>query len=416
MANSKKQPINVHDGDPSSKRGESSQTPVETSSIKDKATKPRHRASVACVTCRDRRIRCVVPPGDKECTPCKRSGVECVIKNDDERRRYAPEKIFRNFTKPTLHRPISRAYVCSLTERVALLEAMLRDRGDEPPPAFHPPKIRDGHQHSIDHSPAGRITVPCDIQRDHSSPSDQASPQDDRPSFGPNKLNKNESVHSDVHNIGSSSILHSPNDNGIVKRLLSTHGHLSFDQLSGRLRYFGPTTNCHVHSESGSPLRSAQQQSQQTRRADEIISSLPSETHEYLMGLFWQFYNSVLHVLHHEAFNEDRDMGRTQFYSGFLHVCVLAMGFRFADKRRPDIQKLALAHWESNLHREAKYMLDDELERPGDVPLIVALLILSDLETGVGRDTLGWLYGGMAIRLAFDIGYAQIGPSCDDDG
>lgn len=48
----------------------------------------RHRASVACAACRERRIRCVVPKGDRECTQCKRTGTECIIKNDDERRRY----------------------------------------------------------------------------------------------------------------------------------------------------------------------------------------------------------------------------------------------------------------------------------------------------------------------------------------
>lgn len=32
--------------------------------------------------------QCVVPPGQKDCTQCKRSGVECIIKNDDERRRH----------------------------------------------------------------------------------------------------------------------------------------------------------------------------------------------------------------------------------------------------------------------------------------------------------------------------------------
>ena len=48
----------------------------------------RHRASVACASCRDRRIRCVVPKGQGECTQCKRTGIECIIKNDDERRRY----------------------------------------------------------------------------------------------------------------------------------------------------------------------------------------------------------------------------------------------------------------------------------------------------------------------------------------
>lgn len=47
----------------------------------------RHRASVACASCRDRRIRCVVPQGQSECNQCRRAGTECVIKNDDERRR-----------------------------------------------------------------------------------------------------------------------------------------------------------------------------------------------------------------------------------------------------------------------------------------------------------------------------------------
>lgn len=47
----------------------------------------RHRASVACATCRERRIRCVVPKGASECTQCKRAGTDCIIKNDDERRR-----------------------------------------------------------------------------------------------------------------------------------------------------------------------------------------------------------------------------------------------------------------------------------------------------------------------------------------
>jgi hypothetical protein len=57
----------------------------------------RHRASVACASCRDRRIRCVVPKGESECTQCKRNGQECVIKNDDERRRYVlPPLSFRS--------------------------------------------------------------------------------------------------------------------------------------------------------------------------------------------------------------------------------------------------------------------------------------------------------------------------------
>ncbi len=49
--------------------------------------RPRRRASVACTACRERRIRCRIPPGLSGCDQCSRSGVQCVIKYDDERRR-----------------------------------------------------------------------------------------------------------------------------------------------------------------------------------------------------------------------------------------------------------------------------------------------------------------------------------------
>ena len=293
--------------------------------------------------------------------------------------------------------------MCSLTERVALLETMLKEHGAEPPPANHPPKTRHGLPRDEDPSPSRKTAETRTLQEENSSPGSQPSPQDGFGDLDPDHI-ENQSHHGDADSTGSPSMLPPPKKDGMVSRLLSTRGHLSFDQLSGRLRYFGPTTNCHVHSDAENPFDMTQDSSEQARRAEKIIRSLPMETYEYLMDLFWTYYNSVIHVLHQEAFNEDREAGRTQFYSGFLHVCVLAMGFRFADKQRPDIQKISLPQMECTLHREAKYMLDHELERPGGIPSVVALLLLGDLECGVGRDNLGWLYGGLAVRLAFDIG------------
>ncbi|KAF2815741.1 uncharacterized protein BDZ99DRAFT_565677 [Mytilinidion resinicola] len=361
--------------------------PEQAQTAAQKRQKSRHRASVACASCRDRRIRCVVPPGDSECIQCKRSGVECIIKNDDERRR-----------------PISRAYMCSLTERVALLETMLKEHGAEPPPANHPPKTRHGLPQDGDPSPQRGANKPSSNAPDNSSPGSQ---QDDF--IDVDQLdNQDSGSHrgDEVDAPSPSSVLAPgpPRKDGMVNRLLSTRGHLSFDQLSGRLRYFGPTTNCHVHSELGNSHGSNSESSEQSRRAEKIVRSLSLDTYDYLMDIFWHHYNSVIHVLHQEAFNEDRETGRAQFYSGFLHVCVLAMGYRFADKTRPDIQRLSLPQKESTLHREAKYMLDHELERPGGIPSVVALLLLGDLECQVGRDNLGWLYAGLAVRLAFDIG------------
>lgn len=49
-------------------------------------------------------------------------------------------------------------------------------------------------------------------------------------------------------------------------------------------------------------------------------------------------------------------------------------------------------------------MLDLELEHAGGIPAIQALLLLGDLECSVGRDNVGWMYAGMAMRLCYDIG------------
>ncbi|KZM20783.1 DNA binding [Ascochyta rabiei] len=105
------------------------QTSSDESQVKSKAKS--RRASVACTSCRDRRIRCVVPTGKTSCLQCERGSATCTIKDDDERRR-----------------PISRAYVHSLVERIALLEGLLKDQDLPVPPADHPPETRHRSRNS----------------------------------------------------------------------------------------------------------------------------------------------------------------------------------------------------------------------------------------------------------------------------
>ncbi|OAA62748.1 Transcription factor [Niveomyces insectorum RCEF 264] len=503
----------------------------------------RHRASVACASCRDRRIRCVVPKGEAECTQCKRAGTECVIKNDDERRR-----------------PISKAYMSSLSDRISLLESMLVDRGVVPPPAVHPPKTRQDGQskqpQSGDETQPASMTRHCqhpqqqqqqqdqkqqpqqqqqqqqqlfeqeheraqqlqaqqqpqppqqdqllgsssdllastpqaqaqpyfaaathltnggggqpNLSSDYGSPSlDDTSPPESAPgpddyhmhdrdpnleggfllnpdigmgtattatisaaaaaagSMPTNSVMLSHSHHSQHSLQGypqqqqqqptphAATMLPAgmlketspfrnldPKKEDIVQRLLSTKGNLSFDQLSGRLRFFGPTANSHVYAECGDATDS-REPPEQVRRAERIIRSLTTATHDYLLHCFWAYYNDVIYVLDREAFETSRETQNAKFYSSFLHITVLAMGYRFADRSRDDIKKISLGNRESTLQREAKYMLDIELERPGGIPSVQALLLLGDLECGVGRDNTGWMYSGMANRLAFDIG------------
>jgi hypothetical protein len=198
------------------------------------------------------------------------------------------------------------------------------------------------------------------------------------------------SSNSPISSVGS-------NQKGIVDRILSTSGHLSYDSASGRLRYFGPTTNFHVYADLNMATTKSESR-EQNKRTDRIIRALPPETYDYLMDLYWSSYNSVLHVVHRKAFEEDKENGGTQNYSGFLNICLLAMGYRCADPNRVETQKIGVWDRESDLHREAKYLFEYELEKPGGIPSVQALLILGDLECGVGRDNTGWMIGGMNLR------------------
>lgn len=294
----------------------------------------------------------------------------------------------------------------SLTDRVALLESMLAETGKEIPPANYPPKTRadaSNPQPSIEYQ---------------SQKAPSINNQTTTPRSLPDESTDGDNGYQDI-NISSNLLESHPppriqpsKKEGLVHMLLSTRGHLSFDQLSGRLRFFGPTSNCHVYADSNQHI-SLREPPEQVRRAERIIRSLSIETHDYLMNLFWEYYNSVVHIVHKEAFNEDMQTGIGKYYSGFLHISILAIGYRFADLDREDMKMITLGNRECTLHREAKYMLDMELERPGGIPSVQAFLILGDLECGVGRDNTGWMYAGMAIRLCFDIG---LHLDCQNDG
>lgn len=335
----------------------------------------------------------MVPPGQTECTQCNRAGTECIIKNDDERRRYVSGQMGRVVGHSNTHRPISKAYMSSLSNRIALLEGMLKERGVVPPPAAHPPKTRQEalrqqeEQTQAAETPQPRVsteqppTPPSSAEED----ADMAKPKREEsavPASHPQLCMIEPSLLQDFE----------PKHDSSVRHLLAPRGRLSFDQSAGRVRFFGPTANIHVYAESSCHFDS--RDPEQARRADSLIRTLPSSTHSYLMTCFWEYFNTSHQVVDQATFEADRVSQDPKFYSTFLHVAILAAGYRFADRSREDIKRLTAGNWESTLHRQVKSMLSAELEKPSEVSSVQALLILADLECGVGRDTQGWMYSG----------------------
>lgn len=298
----------------------------------------------------------------------------------------------------------------SLSERINMLESLLMDKGVTPPPAKHPPKTKhESQQKSSEESLKRPLDSDATYQHRSMMPQSSLSPNLNVPS-PPDSRNedplKSDGDHMEPMTADSISVRHqsftmgeSPDrlfetrPQNIFQQLFNSNGNLSFDQLSGRLRFFGPTANSHVYADSKDRF-DAREPPEQIRRAERLIRTLNGATYDYLMSNFWDYYNSVIRVVDRDAFEADRESQNPKYYSSFLHICILAMGFRGADMEREDMKRITLGKRENTLQREAKFMLDIELERPGGIPSVQAMLLLGDLECGVGRDNTGWMYSG----------------------
>jgi len=184
-----------------------------------------------------------------------------------------------------------------------------------------------------------------------------------------------------------------PKKDPSTRHLLAAKGNHTFDQSVGRARFFGPTANSHVYAKVATVLE-PQDRVEKLRRAEGVIRALRPPTYDHLMRCFWDFYNPWLQVVDESGFEAGRSTQDSRFYSTFLHLAMLAIGFRFADRERDDMQRLMAGARESTFHRETKALVQMELERPGGIPSVQALLLLADLECGVGRDATGWMYAG----------------------
>ncbi|KAB5513620.1 regulatory protein CefR [Coniochaeta sp. 2T2.1] len=184
---------------------------------------------------------------------------------------------------------------------------------------------------------------------------------------------------------------------------------IRFDMSSGRVRYFGPTTNMNVLTTSN-PEKVLERLETHWPICT-VLRDVSPDTHDYLMDLYWTWYNSVLHLVHSHAFYHDQERGGTQFYSLLLHVAMLATGFRYADKTSKDIQRLMMSgRFGSTLHEKAVAMAKLEIDSPGGIPSIQAFGLLADIDFNIGKDDSGWLFAGMSLRLVIDVGL-HVDPS-----
>jgi hypothetical protein len=181
----------------------------------------------------------------------------------------------------------------------------------------------------------------------------------------------------------------------LVSGLISTAVYINYEKTKGRLQYFSPTSSLDRYCKEVLRLQSVLPEvGKKSKRPYKVLSEIPEEVDDYLTNLFWTHYNATKNVVGPAAYRRDRESGRSTSYSGFLHLCVLAIGFLFADQEKEELRSFSPGDGTSVFYQEAKYALDAELVDPEGLATIRAMMVLSDLECAYGKEELGWIYTG----------------------
>ncbi|OJD29688.1 fungal specific transcription [Diplodia corticola] len=178
---------------------------------------------------------------------------------------------------------------------------------------------------------------------------------------------------------------------------------------NGERHFYGATSNLNLaRSKTVAALyarrREKGRQAHARLEAAGVDQCISSDLEDHLLHLFFTWHNPSLYLVDRDIFRaarkrfEDGDRS-TSFYSPFLLNAMCAVGAIFETRKHPGLPTPLAEFFASR----ATTLLDIELESPR-IATVQALAILSSHEAACTRDTQGWLFGGMAVRLAIDFG------------
>ncbi|KAK5049316.1 hypothetical protein LTR84_004245 [Exophiala bonariae] len=194
---------------------------------------------------------------------------------------------------------------------------------------------------------------------------------------------------------------------GLAARLGSLH--IAAD---GRLRFYGTASNYHfllgnqdllpVNDHTFLDIRREAVLALEHAKLDREV---PLRLEDELIDLFFKWHNPCHATIDQVTFDlarvQDRS-GQSTFCSQSLIAAICAIGAAFKGRYHQSFitypQSLA-----DFFAAKSKVLLEIELDSPC-VSTVQTLLLLSSHEAGGARDARMWLYSGMAMRLAFDLG------------
>ncbi|GKZ37272.1 hypothetical protein AbraIFM66950_008729 [Aspergillus brasiliensis] len=177
----------------------------------------------------------------------------------------------------------------------------------------------------------------------------------------------------------------------------------------GQLRLFGPTSNLHISHVGPFPLlntniRSVHWNEDAIYKAAGVDLHVDEELEEHLTKLYFAWENPNTPLVDEVAYREGKYRYRklreiTNRYSEVLNNAICAVGAALTPRYCPSLPESLIDFFATR----SKALLEVEMDSP-TLSTVQSFGILSGVEALLTRDARGWLYSGMAMRLATDLG------------
>ncbi|KJK78876.1 hypothetical protein H634G_05690 [Metarhizium anisopliae BRIP 53293] len=307
----------------------------------------------SCERCRRRKIKC---DRKRPCSRCIKAGTECVLQGTGEKQR-----------------PVSKSYVQALEGQISALEHVIR-----------------------------KLAIADSTERDEillelslSSAPEDGAPLDKKPQPTPT------------------------GDHGVAVARLRA-GQLRRPRDGNAAQFFGGTSSFQIHfsrDETQTDPRTSANSDGTMVQADYQVNSMleitdlaleessssgsgsfqyapHDQTSQTLMAAFFTEQYQYNMVVYREYFLRDYDVGSGRYYSDLLLYSMCSLSALLYD----DFFKLS-----DVFSGQAQALLFATLDKP-DLTTLQALILLGHREIAVGQTSKGWLFCGMAFRLAHEMG------------
>jgi uncharacterized membrane protein len=195
----------------------------------------------------------------------------------------------------------------------------------------------------------------------------------------------------------------------LVDQLAGNLGSLQIAE-DGQLRFYGATSNLHLlvkgaRKSINTHAFAVPEDIQATLEAAGVGQYVDAEFEEHLIKLYFCWEDPSIHFVQEDVFYRERrrckaeGIGSCKFYSEVLVNAICAVGAALTSRHCVELPESLVEFFSSR----ARALLDVELDSP-TLSTVQSLGILSGVEAIRTLDARGWLYSGMAIRLATDLG------------